>query len=173
MGLKTRKRRGGFLGFGRGGTFSDRCRHLDDAEGKACMDKHHLKQLLNCIQTAKQCLEKAPTIAIEEPRAEGGYYKIKIDINDVVNLLSKKEVQVVTLNAKVQKRIDDARAVKKKKRDEDERKRKEEQRLEAASMEKKKKPESSRLVGWTAVAKKEKKKKKKKIAKKIIIIKYK
>ena len=158
MGLKTRKRRGGFLGFGRGGTFSDRCRHLDDAEGKACMDKHHLKQLLNCIQTAKQCLEKAPTIAIEEPRAGGGYYKIKIDINDVVNLLSKKEVQVVTLNAKVQKRIDDARAVKKKKRDEDERKRKEEQRLEAASMEKKKKPESSSWWGGRRSRKKRKKK---------------
>ena len=157
MGQKTRKRRGGFLGFGRGGTFSDRCRHLDDAEGKACMDKHHLKQLLNCIQTAKQCLEKAPTIAIEEPRADGGYYKIKIDINDVVNLLSKKEVQVITLNAKVQKRIDDARAVKKKKRDEDERKRKEAQRLEAVSKEKKKKPESSSWWGGRRSRKKKKK----------------
>jgi len=131
---KTRKRRrGGFLGFGRGGTFSDRCRNLNDAEGVACTDKHHLKQLLNCIKTAKQCLERAPTIAIEEPRVGGGYVKTTVDINDVVSLLGKKEREVVLLGYKVQGRIDAARDVKKKKREADERKRKQMERLKTAS----------------------------------------
>ncbi len=48
---------GSFLGLGRGGYFSEYGRGSSTQKGQVLQKKHDLKQLLNCIQSAKRCLQ--------------------------------------------------------------------------------------------------------------------
>ena len=125
MSRKKQRYGGAFLGFGQGGTFSDRCRFLEDAEGKACQEKHDLKQVLNCIQGAKKCLsnavkclKNAPNISKFAPTLQGDITNIRDHYESKraggpFATLDAAEKDLHTLNAGIQKRIDKARAVKK------------------------------------------------------------
>jgi len=120
-----KRQRGGLFGFGQGGTFSDLCRNLKDAEGKACQEKHDLKQVLNCIQNAQKCLtntvnclKSAPNISKFAPTLQETLAKITDRLEPakkggIVPALDDVEKTLHKLNAGIQKRIDDARAVKK------------------------------------------------------------
>ena len=125
MPRRRKRQRGGLFGFGQGGTFSDRCRYLKDAEGKACHEKHDLKQVLNCVQGAQKCLnntlnclKSAPDISKFAPNLHSDLHKISDRLEPaktggVVSALNDAEKTLHKLNAGIQKRIDDARAVKK------------------------------------------------------------
>ena len=113
------------MGFGQGGTFSDLCRNLKDAEGKACQEKHDLKQVLNCVQGAQKCLKNtlkclknAPDIRKSAPTLQAQLTQITDRIEPdkkggLVAALDAAEKELHTQNDSIQKRIDDARAVKK------------------------------------------------------------
>jgi len=125
MSRRRKRQQGGFLGFGQGGTFSDLCRNLKDAEGKACQEKHDLKQVLNCVQGAQKCLKNtlkclknAPDIRKSAPTLQAQLTQITDRLEPakkggVVPALNDAEKTLHKLNAGIQKRIDDARAVKK------------------------------------------------------------
>ena len=125
--MPRRKRRqvGGLFGFGQGGALSDLCRNLKDAEGKACQQKHALKQVLNCVQGAQKCLtntlkclKKAPDISKFAPTLNSQLSGITNRIEPekkggLVADLDAAEGKLHTMNAAIQKRIDDQRAIKK------------------------------------------------------------
>ena len=125
MPRRRKRQRGGLFGFGQGGTFSDLCRNLKDAEGKACQEKHNLKQVLNCVQGAQKCLKNtlkclknAPNIKKSAPALQEQLAKITDRIEPdkkggLVAALDAAEKELHTQNDSIQKRIDDARAVKK------------------------------------------------------------
>jgi len=125
MPRSSRRYGGAFLGFGQGGTFSDICRNLKDAEGKACQEKHDLKQVLNCIQNAQKCLtntvnclKNSPDISKFAPTLQEALAKITDRLEPakkggLVAALDDAEETLHTLNAGIQEHIDEARAVKK------------------------------------------------------------
>ena len=125
MPRRRKKSRGGFFGFGQGGTFSDLCRNLKDEEGKACQKKHDIKQVLNCVQGAQKCLantlkclKNAPDISKFAPALNQKLTQISARLEPakkggLVASLDAAEKELHTQNDSIQKRIDAARAVKK------------------------------------------------------------
>ena len=150
MPRRRKRQRGGLFGFGQGGTFSDLCRNLKDAEGEACQQKHDLKQVLNCVQAAKKCLtntvnclKSAPDIRKFAPKLNAALNIISDDLepgrtNGPFSALEDAEKALHTQNDSIQKRIDDQRAIKKKAADAAKREKKLEQRTNTDEPAKKK-----------------------------------
>ena len=125
MPRRRKKYRGGLFGFGQGGTFSNLCRNLKDKEGEACQSKHDIKQVLNCVQGAQKCLantlkclKNAPDISKFAPTLHGKLIQIADRLEPAKKgglcaSLDAAEKDLHTQNDSIQKRIDDARAVKK------------------------------------------------------------
>ena len=160
MPRRRKRQRGGLFGFGQGGTFSDLCRNLKDAEGKACQEKHDLKQVLNCVQGAQKCLtntvnclKSAPNISEFAPTLQETLTKITDRLEPakkggVVPTLNDAEKTLHKLNAGIQKRIDNARAVKKAAADAAKREKKLAQRTKVDEPTKDKPAKKKGWFGW-------------------------
>ena len=94
--------KGGFLGFGQGAYFSEFSRGKG-AAGEALQKKHDLKQLLNCVQTAKKCLRGK----------EGQSERAGVNLSAAIEALQDGERELLGKGNEMQARIDELKRAKK------------------------------------------------------------
>ena len=87
---------GSFLGLGRGGYFSEYGRGSSTQKGQVLQKKHDLKQLLNCIQSAKRCLQAKA--------AQAG--RTGMPLQQLYNSLQKYEQWALKSGAVAQQQLD-------------------------------------------------------------------